>query len=86
MKKWLSINYEPWSTIVSKWTSTRSLRAIDLRNINTSFENVIVEWPRYRNRSHGYELIEIDLLIPRKEQHERTLALVSKKDYRLGYH
>lgn len=59
LQKWLALNYEPWSTIISNWKKTTTLRAKDLRNKNKAFDIVIQEWPRYTKRI-GYELIDID--------------------------
>lgn len=60
LKKWLTVNFEPWSAIISNWKKTTSLRALHLRDKSKDFDWVIQEWPRYRSRMGGYDLIDID--------------------------
>lgn len=52
---WLSLNQEPWSVVLDKWTASFLLRRPLLQNKQLLFK-LFSTFPHYKN-SHGYQLV-----------------------------
>ncbi|XP_075157317.1 uncharacterized protein LOC142230560 isoform X2 [Haematobia irritans] len=57
-KKWLQINIEPMTEIISKWQNTHKIRKSFIDGEH-SLEEIFDEWPLYK-QSFGYRLIDAD--------------------------
>lgn len=81
LKKWLDVNFEPWSSIVFNWKLTCQLRSLDLKNKTKLFHGLIEEWPRYTSRQNGFELINIDFdyLFPGKDNMKEMWPIFRRK-------
>lgn len=52
---WLALNFDPWSVVLDKWTSSFLVRRPLLRK-EEFLAKLISTYPHYKN-SHGYQLV-----------------------------